>query len=120
MDTTIDIHYIMRRLISFFAADASLQTAVVTDMEEEKRYDLSEGDIWTKYPLEVMMHQLISYSRLLLWDADLEGFEYVDEDWCRELGNAAKAISDASEYDINSAKDFWSVDRLHEAEIWVY
>ena len=70
----------MRRLISFFAADASLQTAVVTDMEEEKRYDLSEGDIWTKYPLEVMMHQLISYSRLLLWDADLEGFEYVDED----------------------------------------
>lgn len=108
----------MRRLISFFAADTSLQTAVVTDMEEEKRYDLSEGDIWTKYPLQVMTAQLISYTRLLRWDADLEGFEYVDEDLWRKLGDAAQAISDAYEYDINSPKNFWSVRHLHETAMW--
>ena len=119
MDKSIDEHYVFRKLLSFFAANASLQSAVVSDLEEERFYDLSEGEIATKYPLQMLTMQLMAYTTRFWVEAGSSGFEYVDENLCIEIRELADAIICLYENNLNASEaGNWSVSTLHTKKIW--
>lgn len=119
MDKLIDEHFVFRKLLSFFASDASIQSVVISDLAEERLYDLSDGHLVTKYPLQMLTTQFRAYTSRFWLEAGSPGFEYIDRNLCDEIRELADGILCVYENDPSmSQTEYWTVSTLHTRRIW--
>ncbi len=98
-------------LIVFFAMVAIEQIPLVPILEKEDNFDLSEGHLITRFPLEVLTSDLGSYTKSYFEWGGIDDLKSFDKELCVNIMDLREAIENNG-WENGDDPSYWSRESL--------